>query len=233
MTITLTTTQKQINNTNDNMTSIDLGACEIILRKVYNISEDQLLYMKKIDVNQEGLKIKKVEFDIYSKLSGTNLVKLNKLYCEKERISLVVPVQITEDIEKLNTSGRYYNDKCHKSKSDSGTDILLKDRQKEFVEGNKTVCQEDCDFTYYDYDTQKANCSCKVKETSSSMSDMTINTEKFYENFADTKKEFSNFGLTNCNVLTSTDNIRSNTGFFLLLLILALFIIIFIIFCSR
>ena len=96
--------------------------------------------------------------------------------------------------DKLNTSDGYYNDKCNKATSDSGTDILLKDRQKEFVEGNKTICQDDCYFHEYDEQTQKANCSCKVIETSSSFANMTINNTKFYENFEDTgnKKEVSN-----------------------------------------
>ena len=40
-------------------------------------------------------------------------------------------------------------------------------------------------------------------------------------------------GVTSCNVLGSTENIKSNTGFFLLLIILAIFIIIFIIFCTK
>ena len=233
--VTLTTTQNQINNINDNMTSIYLGHCETLLRNFYNISNDKLLYIKKIDVVQEGMKIPKVEFDIYCKLNGTNLIKLNLSVCKNTEVSLGVPVIITEDLNKLNASGAYYNDKCYKAKSDSGTDILIKDRQKEFVEGNKTVCQDDCNFYEYDDKAQKANCSCKVKESSSSIANMTINTSKLYENFADTsnKKEISNLGVTSCNVFKSTDNIKSNTGFFLLLIILAIFIIMFIIFCSR
>ena len=79
MTITITTTENKKKNTeNNNMTVIDLGDCEIELRKHYNISDDKLLYMKKIDVVQEGMKIPKVEFDVYCKLNGTNLIKLNK-----------------------------------------------------------------------------------------------------------------------------------------------------------
>ena len=112
--VTLTTTQNQINNTNDNMTSIDLGQCETLLRNHYNISDDKLLYMKKIDVAQEGLKIPKVEFDIYCKLNGSNLIKLNKTICKDSKISLSVPVIITEDKDKLDTNGEYYNDKCKK-----------------------------------------------------------------------------------------------------------------------
>ena len=62
---------------------------------------------------------------------------------------------------------------------------------------------------------------------------MNINKEKLYENFGESKKEVSNLGITSCNVLGTKENIESNTGFFLLIVIIAIFIIIFIIFCSR
>ena len=124
--------------------------------------------MKKIDVKQEGMKIPKIEYSVYCKLSGEKLIKLNLTVCEKSKISLSLPVILSENIDKLNTSSGYYNDICYSSTSNSGTDISLKDRKKEFVEGNKTVCQEDCNFSNYNYDTWKANCSCQVKEASNS-----------------------------------------------------------------
>ena len=234
--ITLTSTQNLKNNINrNNMTIIDLEECETILRTFYNISENETLYMKKIDVIQEGMKIPKIEYDVYYKLYSNNLTKLNLSLCENTKISLSVPVIITESLDKLNTSSDYYNDKCSSSKSESGTDITLKDRQAEFIEGNKTVCQDNCDFSFYDSDNQKANCSCNVKESSSSYNDMKINNTKLYENFGDinNKPGVSSLGITSCNVLSSTDNIESNAGFYLLLLILALFIVVFIIFCKR
>ena len=43
LTITFTTAQNQKNNTNNNMTSIDLGECESLLREYYNISDDEPL----------------------------------------------------------------------------------------------------------------------------------------------------------------------------------------------
>ena len=49
MTITFTTTENQKNNDiNNNMTTIDLGECERSLRKYYNISENEILYIKKL-----------------------------------------------------------------------------------------------------------------------------------------------------------------------------------------
>ena len=234
MTITLTTTNNQKNNhTNNDLSIIDLGECETLLRIFYNISNNEILYMKKIDVKQEKIKIPKVEYSVYRKLSDINLEKLNLSICNESKISILVPIKITESIDKLNSSSDYFNNICYKSKSDKGTDISLKDRQKEFVEGDKTVCQEKCDFSDYNTDTQRANCSCDVTESSTTNIEININKEKLYENFVDNKESISNFGVTSCNVLASKENIKGNTGFFLLLIILAFFIVIFIIFCSR
>ena len=48
MIITITTTQNQKNNINNNMTRIDLGKCEALLRNYYNISINESLYIKKL-----------------------------------------------------------------------------------------------------------------------------------------------------------------------------------------
>ena len=87
MTIIFTTTQNQKNNSmSDNITTIDLGECETLLRGYYNISENELLYMKKIDIIQEGMKIPKIEYEVYSKLSGNKLTKLNLTICENSKV---------------------------------------------------------------------------------------------------------------------------------------------------
>ena len=159
--------------------------------------------MKKIDVIQEGMKIPKIIYNVYSKLNGSKLIKLNISICEKSKIYLSIPVEIAENIDILNSSSEYYSDICYKSTSESATDLLLNDRKTEFVEGNKTVCQEDCVFALYNYVTQIANCSCQIKESSSNYSDMNINSSKLYENFGEinSKTGISNLGLTSCNDL--------------------------------
>ena len=232
MNLTLTTLQNQNNNSYHNTTKIDLGKCESSLREVYKIPNNTL-FLKKVEVFEKGMKIPKIEFDIYCNLYGTGLIKLDLSICEKNNIYLSIPIEITENLDKLNTSSEYYNNICSKAKSDSGTDISLNDRKNEFIEKNKTVCQENCDFIYYNESIQIANCSCKVKKSSSSVSDITINKEKLYENFGDKKTDKSNLAITSCNVLSSKENIKSNTGFYLLLLIIAFLIFIFILFCIR
>ena len=234
MTITLTTTKNQKNNKNNNVTIIDLRNCENKLREVYKIPDNEILYIKKIDLIQEGMRIPKIEYDIYYKLNKTNLVKLNLSKCGNNQISLAIPIEITESLDKINSTSDYFTDICYTAKSDSGTDILLNDRKKEFVE-KKTVCQDDCNFLNYKDDIHIVNCSCNAKNASSMVEDMNINKTKLYGNFEETKNNIdaSNLGITSCNVFSNKENIESNTGFYLLLIIITIFIIIFIIFCIK
>lgn len=55
-----------------------------------------------------------------------------------------MPFELSENIDILNASSGYYNDICYPTTSDNGTDIPLKDRQKNFVEENKAICPDDC-----------------------------------------------------------------------------------------
>jgi len=153
--------------------------------------------MKKIDILQEGMKIPKIEYDIYCKLNGTNLIKLNKTYCSNVKAELSVHVILTESIDKYDTNSDYYNDICYTSTSDSGTDILLKDRKDEYINGNKAVCQDGCDFSKYDYNTLKAVCSCDIKETSSSYASMNIDKDKLFRNFVNIKN-IANINILKC-----------------------------------
>ena len=88
------------------------------------------------------MKIPKIEYEVYSKLSGNNLVKLNISVCQDIKINLLLPVEIDGDLEKYDGNSEYCSDKCHVSKSKDGVDTTLKDRQNICL--NNTVCQNDC-----------------------------------------------------------------------------------------
>ena len=218
--ITLTTSKNQKNSLNNNNTKIDLGECETLLRNFYNISDNETLYMKKIDIIQEGIKAVKVEYDVYCKLFGTNLIKLNLTICGESKISISIPYIINEHLDKLNSSSGYYNDICYTTTSKDGTDISLKDRQTEFVDSDKIVCQEGCDFSEYNFDTYIAKCSCEVKESSPSIADMNINKAKLLENFKDIKN-IVNFKFLICyKQLFNKKGFINNIGCYLILIII-------------
>ena len=56
-------------------------------------------------------------------------------------------------LNQYNPNDEYYNDRCQPYASGNGTDISLADRKKEFVDNNMTLCEEDCEFIKYDYET--------------------------------------------------------------------------------
>ena len=232
MKISFSTTEKQKSNINKNITALDFTECENVLRTVYNISDDKKLYMRKIDIEQDKMKIPKILYDVYSKLNSTNLIKLNLSFCHNKKIDLFVPVIISNDenIDEFNTSSGYYNDICYKVKSEYNTDILRKDRQKEYIKYNKTLCQENCEFIEYDYNIKKVKCSCNVKGSFSSPDDFIINPKELFNNFKDIKSK-ANIDFIFCyKILFSKEGIIYNIGFYILISVIIFHVIIIIIF---
>ena len=220
MIITFTTLQNQKIDIGKNMSTIDLGFCENKLRNYYNISKNETLYMKKTEVIQVGFKIPKIEFDIYSKLLGNNLIKLNITVCGESKITISIPIELTDNMDKLNSSSGYYNDICYTTTSEDGTDITLKDRKKDFIDKNMTVCQEDCEFSEYDKENNKVKCICNIEESSSSIANIKINKAKLFENFKDIKN-IVNFNFLVCyKNLLKKDGIIYNIGSYIILTII-------------
>ena len=128
------------------------------------------------------------------------------------KVSILIPISIADNLDKLNSSSGYFNDICYTATSEDGTDISLIDRQKDFVDNNKMICQEDCDFSEYNYITSTAKCTCKVKESSQSFKEMNINKERFFENFINIKN-IANFNFLVCyKKLFNKEGILNNIG---------------------
>ena len=232
MNITLTTidNQKKISK-NDTSSRVNIGPCEDILRKVYNISEDKHLIMMKKDVPQEGFDIPKMEYDIYCNLNGSNLVKLNKSHCKNVKAELSVHAVLKDDIEKINTSSGFYNDDCYVI--ENGTYITREDRKKEYIKGKKAVCQDGCVFADYDYENLKAKCSCEIKESSNSFALMKIDKDKLFGNFVNIKN-IANFNILKCyKQLFSVKGIKNNFGTLIIIPIIIFHIICIILFYKK
>ena len=229
----MTTTENKINQLNNYNISIDIGYCEILLKKFYDISINEPLYIKIINVIQEGMKIPKTEYDVYYNFSSKKLQKLNLSICENKKAFIFIPMNIKENIDIVNSSSDYYRDICYISSDDNELDIILKDRRKEFIEENKTVCQDYCDFSEYDYVKKVVKCSCDIRKSSSSFKYMNIDKSKLLKKYSDIKN-ILNFGLLGCyKSLFTKKRIFLNIGFIILSLIIIIHIINTIIFYSR
>ena len=233
-TITISSTDNLKNETSINTTTINLGKCEDKIKEAYDIPFNKSLYILQIEVRQEGLKIPKTEYEVYYPLFGDSLIKLNLTACENLKIDLRIPVALSDDIKKLNSSSEYYNDICFTYTSEDGTDISLSDRQKQFVNNNLTLCEENCDFVDYDYSCGKAVCSCKVKTNSTfKIGDVVIDKEKLFDSFTDIKN-IANINILKCyKLIFKLEAYKSNYANLVLIFIILLFFVSLILFFCK
>ena len=213
-----------------NLSSIDFGICERLLRNESKINDSEALILYEIEHNVTSFNIPIIEYLVFTERGQ----QLNLSICNNMTIQYYIPVIINEnEIDLYNPYSDIYNEECIKVKSKNGVDMTLYDRTKRFNDEDMSLCEKDCIYQGFDSDTKKVKCDCNLKN------DMTYNNEEtnpddlLYK--LDSSKSNSNMKVTKCinNVFNSPKNLVSNSGFLTLSLVLILFIIIFIIFCKK
>ena len=206
------TTNSQVNN--PNTSTIYFKNCETNLKNYYGIRQEESLYVLKLDAYRDGQTGPTVEYQIFYPLNGLKLEQLDLTLCEGDGISLLISFNMTEGEDDLyNKNSGYYNDICYPYTSSNGTDMTLGDRQQEFSNNNKSLCEEGCEFVKYHYDTGQAECSCDVKTNLPIVSEITVDKTKLYQ-FLDLKK-IANFDVMKCyNLVISIDGVKGNIGFY-------------------
>ena len=233
MNIILTSTQNQKDNEDKNNITMNLGECENIIKDKYNISKNSSLYMIQIISEEEGMKIPKVEYEVYYPLYNSNdLKKLDLSFCKGSKVEISIAVKINEPLDKYNLSSGYYNDICSKTTSDSGTDIPLNDRRNEFVDNNMALCEENCQLIEYNYAKEKAKCSCEVKTSVPPNFDIKFNKNDFFKSFADVKNIF-NVKIMKCyGIVLIIKSLKRNIGFYIIASIILFYFITLLIFTT-
>ena len=213
---------------NLNLSSLNLGECEEKIKSQANINNTEDLFIYIIEHNLEGINIPIIEYALFTENDDNIFVNLS--LCEN--INIQIPVSINDnDIDKYNPSSEFYNDACNKHSNENGVDMTLYDRKNEFNEKNMSLCEKGCQFVNYNTSTKKVECDCLTKKNISLYIDDDSNKGDLVSKINNNDKSVSNLKVTECtNVFTSPEEIKSNTGFFLLLLILAIFLVVFIIF---
>ena len=226
----ITSSENQNNNEYNNISTILLGNCEKKLKTHYKIDEDETLIIFKIDIIKEGLLIPIIEYEIYHPLT---LEKLDLKYCEDTKIELSIPVSIDEDnLYKYNSSNDYYNDLCYSHTTDSGTDIVIKDRQNEFINNNLSLCESNCEYKNYNTKNKKALCKCNPKNVIHSITEIKNAKDKLLTAFTDLKNAI-NLKVMKCyKKLFSKEGLIKNVGSYIILSIIFIYnisVILFII----
>ena len=220
----ISTLSNQIDN---NSSFIDLGNCSNKLKSQNVINDTEELVIIKIEDKIEGINIPIIQYEIYSK-NGT---KLNLDICKNNNITYFIPVEINEnEIYKYDPESNFYNNRCNKYKTENNTDITLYDRKNEFNDKNLSLCEVNCTYRGYNPNTSKVECDCIINP---GLNILDINKTDLINKLKSTKTT-TNLDVMQCTeIFTSTEDLKSNPGFFLLILILVIFFIVFIIFCSK
>ena len=225
----ITTTENQKNNTNKNISTIDLGECENILKDKYNINKTLSLIIFKVDYYKEGSLIPVICYEVYEPINKTQL-DLN--YCKDILVNLDIPVSIDEDnIYKHDANSEFYNDKCYAYTTENGTDIILNDRQIEYNDNNLSICENNCVLKGYDTDTKKVSCDCETKSKICLISDIIDDDTILSSNFSNADSSSSSITTMKCiDTLFSKEGLLTNIGSYILLFTIIFFCIAAIVF---
>ena len=134
--------------------------------------------------------------------------------CKDTKSYIYLPCNISyEELYKHNPKSDFYNDICKTHTTESGTDIILTDRRKEFIDNKMNICEEDCELInmaeYYNT-TKKVKCSCFTKTIIPKLSEIKIDINKLLHNFKNIKNMI-NFKLLECfQLLFNLNNIHKN-----------------------
>ena len=225
----ITSSDNQKNNEYKDISTIQLGKCETILKGVYEIDPDTPLIILKVDHYIPGVLIPVIGYDIFHPINKT---KLDLKYCKDAIIDFKIPVSINEDeLFKYDPNSEYYTDECYSYTTDSGTDIVLEDRQEEYNNENYSLCENNCSFSEYSQETKKTLCKCQIKSKEYIISEI-INDENILSkvNFTSNTSSTNMISMTCIYTVFTKEGLVKNVGNYVLLLIFIGFAILTILF---
>ena len=224
----LTSVYNQNNNNYTNISRINLGECENKIIDTYDIKSNESILILKMDYYEDGLKIPIIEYELYNNITKSYL---DLIICEKDKINITIPVKIDENnLYLYNSSSNYYNDICYPYTTNNKTDIILSDRREEYLDNNMSLCEANCQYDGYNFDTKESVCECQVKIVFHLISDISFNKQILLNNFIDLKKTTNIYLMTCINLLFSSNGLKKNIGNYILLIIIFFNVILSIIF---
>ena len=237
---------EQKRNDNPNVSSIDLGECETILKNNSGLTDDEDLIVFKIDIKNEDLSSTYVQYEIYNP-RDMDFIPLNA--CKDVSINVKVPINLDENTQSIYDSlsqagynlfdldDNFYNDICSTYTSDNGTDLTLADRKNIIYDnnGNISMCQESCIFQYYNLTTKKSECDCAVQtnETIINIDKINFENSNLASEFFDTLNN-SNFRVLKCYKLVfSKKGQKNNKGSYMMSVLSLIFLILLFVYIIK
>ena len=221
-------------------TYIDFSSCENKLRTFYNINEDKILILFKMEINKNNSQslINQVEYAIFDE----NNKMLDLSICSKEEIKIyynIINSSVLNSsyisyfknlgIDVFNINDRFFNDICYPY-SEHGSDMILRDRIKYYFQ-NYSLCDFNCEYEYIDIENMRILCNCQVKTRINTEIEEPTYNKIILDVFKDTQ-----IWVIKCYKLVFNLNKKNNIGFWIFLILISIhlpFIINYIIFKDK
>ena len=202
-----------------NLSVVGLEECESHLKNAYLLDQKEKLILLKLEYKIENFEIPIIEYQLFTKEGK----KLDMTYCEHFDQTISIPVSINENEEFIhNPNSSFYQDKCTPYKTEYATDITIYDRKKDYNEKFLALCEQDCTYKGYNYNTKRVTCECKTKIAFPKLATEKIDVKELLNKFVDFKKNFFNIYVIICLKQTfSSKGMKKNWGSYINIIIIA------------
>ena len=211
------------------ISTIQLGQCEEILKEKYKIMKELPLIIFKVEYFVPGIQIPVIGYNVFH---PKNKTKLDLTYCKDSIINFEIPVSIDEnELIKYDPNSEYYTNECYSYTTDNKTDIILDDRQYEYNNNNLSLCENKCSFSELDIGSKKVECNCNVTTKEFIISEI-LKDENILSsyNFINKSSSLNVFTMKCIYTLFSEEGLKSNIGNYIMIFITIIFIILIILF---
>ena len=230
---------------NNSLTTIDIGDCEPILRDKYNISDEENLYMIKLEQHISDTCVYRTDYFVYDEkgnlldMSECTEIKIEKTLLNTDNINLEAGKYLSSlGINIFNASDNFFNDKCTRFSNENNTDVILSDRRSDYFQ-NVSFCEENCKFVEFNYTSLKVICNCEgenleslneeLNDLSNSENNKLFSLLTISNNFI-SQISSTNLWVVKCYNLVFSKYIKTNLGSWIIIFFIIIeFILFFII----
>jgi len=236
-----------ISESNSNVSTVDLGDCEYILKSAYEIEDNETLTIILVQYLQEGESVYSIDYYVYydneqldlSLCNSVNITTSSPLIVSNDDYNLIQSIS-SYGYDPFDTSDQFYNDICSLYSSSNSTDVTIEDRKSDFYL-NLSLCEENCVYSSYNTTTNKVSCDCSYNttNTTSKIEDLSLSNIKNFvknavsEGFKNVVKNSNIFVVKCYKKLFCKDGILYNYGSWIMLIFIFINIILAIIFSKN
>ena len=224
-----------VNNSDTQLPVLDIEHCELLLKKVYNISLEEELIILKINIPVKFGQY--LGIDVHYKLFSTSLGKiLNLDECKKAKINHIltgtfqpanldpldsfqkkIEAAVDNGYDFFSSESNFYNDICTPFTNEAGNDVLLDDRKMDYYSEYFNICKEGCNFLEYNSTTRIYLCECPIDNSQEKEIIKKHTPDNFYK-----KQAYSNIKVFKCfSQVFSTKGQKNNFGSYVILICLS------------